>query len=79
LPGEQGYVGWKIVVGNKEVPYGEFLGDVVNFVLVSFAVYVFIVRFLRWMMRTKETAPPLTKDQELLTEIRDLLRAKAGP
>ena len=81
LPGEQGYVGWKLVVGSKEVPYGAFLGDLVNFILVAFAVYVFIVRFLGWMMHSKATAPPppLTKDQELLTEIRDLLKARATP
>ena len=81
LPGEEGYVGWKFVVGNKEVPYGAFLGDAVNFLFVSLAVYVFIVRFLGWVMRSKEAAPPpsLTKDQELLTEIRDLLKAKAAP
>jgi len=30
LPGEKGYVGWKIVSGSKEVPYGAFLGDLVN-------------------------------------------------
>jgi large conductance mechanosensitive channel len=81
LPGEEGYVGWKIVVGSKEVPYGAFLGDAVNFLFVSLAVYVFIVKFLGWVMRSKEAAPPppLTKDQELLTEIRDLLKAKAAP
>src|SRR5258707_2926128 len=81
LPGEQGYVGWKIVVGSKEVPYGAFLGDAVNFLFGSFAVYVFIVKFLSWSVRSKETAPlpPLTKDQELLTDIRDLLKAKTAP
>src|SRR5207253_6135462 len=81
LPGEEGYVGWKLVVGSKEVPYGAFLGDLVNFVFVSFAVYVFIVRFRGWAVRSREAAPlpPLTKDQELLTEIRDLLKAKPAP
>jgi large conductance mechanosensitive channel len=37
VPGEQGYLGWKIVVGEKEVPYGLFLGEVVNFVIVASA------------------------------------------
>jgi large conductance mechanosensitive channel len=79
LPGEQGYVGWKLVIGSKEVPYGQFLGDVVNFLLVTIALYLFIVKFLRWVMKTKAaTPPPPTKDQELLTEIRDLLKAQAA-
>jgi hypothetical protein len=43
-------------------------------------VGLFIVKFLGWLMKTKkeETAapPPPTKEQELLTEIRDLLKAR---
>jgi large conductance mechanosensitive channel len=78
LPGEQSYVGWKLVIGEKEVPYGLFVGEVVNFVIISLALFVFIVKFLGWVMTVKKeevTAPlPLTKDQELLIEIRDLLK-----
>ena len=47
-------------------------------VLVGLALFLFIKKFLGWMMklRREEVAatPPLTKDQELLTEIRDLLK-----
>ena len=47
-----------------------------NFLIVAFALFLFIVKFLGWIMRTKKEAPPppLTKDQELLVEIRDLLK-----
>ena len=83
LPGEQGYLGWKLVVAGKEVPYGLFLGEVVNFLIVALALWIFMVKFLGWIMRSKPQAPPalpLTKDQELLTEIRDLLSKQAtGP
>lgn len=79
LPGDQGYTHWKWVIDGKEIPFGLFLGDVVNFLLVALAVFLFIVKFLGWAMRTRKEAeaapPPLTKDQELLTEIRDLLKA----
>lgn len=78
LPGEQGYLGWKIVIGAKEVPYGLFIGEVVNFLIVALALFIFIVKFLGWIMKTKKeeaVAPPQpTKDQVLLTEIRDLLK-----
>jgi large conductance mechanosensitive channel len=55
---------------------------VVNFLIVAFALFVFIVKFLGWVMTFKkqeseekvEVPPPPTKDQELLTEIRDLLK-----
>ena len=77
VPGEQGYLGWKIAVGAKEIPYGLFLGEMVNFVIVAFALYLFIVKFLGWAMRTKQSAPPAPSRQEaLLAEIRDLLKAR---
>ena len=78
LPGDQGYLGWKIVVGAKEVPYGLFIGELVNFLIVAFALYLFIVKFLGFVMKAKETAPPPpSKEETLLAEIRDLLKARA--
>ncbi len=78
VPGEQGYLGWKLVVGAKEVPYGLFIGEVVNFVVIAFVLYLFIVKFLSLVMKAKETAPPPpTKEETLLAEIRDLLKARA--
>jgi large conductance mechanosensitive channel len=77
VPGEQGYLGWKLVVGAKEVPYGLFIGEVVNFVVIAFVLYLFIVKFLSLVMKAKETAPPApTKEETLLAEIRDLLKAQ---
>src|SRR2546430_12932727 len=35
VPGEQGYLGWKIAVGAKEIPYGLFLGEIVNFIIIA--------------------------------------------
>jgi large conductance mechanosensitive channel len=78
LPGNQGYLGWKLAVGAKEVPYGLFVGEVVNFLIIAAVLFVFIVKFLGWIMKSKQkeaVAPPaITKDQELLGEIRDLLK-----
>jgi len=80
LPGEQGYLGWKWVINGKEIPYGLFLGEIVNFLLVALALFIFIVKFLGWLMKAKKeeaaAPPPPTRDQELLMEIRDLLKEK---
>lgn len=78
LPGEQGYLGWKAVVNGKEIPYGLFIGEVVNFLIVAAALFIFIVKFLGWIMKNKAPeapapAPSMTKEEQLLTEIRDLL------
>ena len=81
FPSEKGYLGWKFVFDGKEVPYGLFIGEVVNFLVVSLAIFVFLVKFLKFMMKEEKKTeaapagpPPLTKDQELLVEIRDLLK-----
>jgi len=82
FPGEQGYLGWKIAVGAKEVPYGLSLGELLNFVIVAFVLYLFIVKFLGFVMRTKQAAPAAppepSKEQVLLAEIRDLLKAQGA-
>lgn len=81
LPGDKGYQGWVWNVGDKTIPYGKFLGAVVNFLIVALVLYVFIVKFLGWIMKTQQDqsaapAPP-TRDQELLMEIRDILKQRA--
>ena len=77
VPAEQGYLGWKWVVNGKDIPYGLFLGEIVNFLIVALALYLFLVKFVSMLTQAKKeeaAAPPaLTKDQELLTQIRDLL------
>jgi large conductance mechanosensitive channel len=82
LPGKQGYLDWKWVINGKEVPYGLFLGEIVNFLIVALALFIFVVKFLGWLIHIRKeevaAAPPLTKDQELLTEIRDLLKQRNG-
>ena len=82
IPGDQGYLGWKWTINGKDVPYGLFLGETVNFLIVAAALYIFIVKFLGLVIRAKAAAPvlPPTLDQQLLTEIRDLLKKSAtGP
>jgi large conductance mechanosensitive channel len=82
LPGEKGYASWKWVIAGQEVPYGLFLGEVVNFLIVALALFLVIRKFMGWVMRAKKEEeaklPAMTKDQELLTEIRDLLKGR-GP
>jgi len=78
MPGEKGYEGWVWQIGDQKVPYGLFIGEVINFMIVALIMFLFIVKFLGWLMKIKkeQAPPPLTKDQELLTEIRDLLKTK---
>ena len=64
----------------KKIPYCLFLADVVSFLILAAVLFVFIVKFLGWIMKTKaaeEAAPEPTGEEKLLTEIRDLLKARA--
>lgn len=78
MPGDQGYKDWKLPIGNG-VPVGLFLADVVSFIILAAALFFFIVKFLGWLMKSKAVvaAPEPTKEEKLLTEIRDLLKARA--
>jgi large conductance mechanosensitive channel len=65
------------------IEYGSFLTDVVNFIIIGFSVFVIVKTFEKLQSLrhrpVEEDVDPLTVDQELLTEIRDLLRAQAPP
>lgn len=65
-------------VNRVEIKYGLFLQAAVDFILVAFALFI-IVKALNRMKRKKEVietaAAPSSTDQ-LLTEIRDLLKNK---
>ena len=81
LPGDQSYKEWKLPIGDG-VPVGLFLADVVSFLILAAALFLFIVKFLGWLMKSKaadEAAAPAepSTEEKLLTEIRDLLKARA--
>ena len=59
------------------VNYGAFIQQTIVFLIVAFVIFLFVVKPMNAMKR-KEVAPPpapeaLSKDQMLLSEIRDLL------
>jgi large conductance mechanosensitive channel len=60
------------------INYGNFIQVAINFIIIALAVFVFVVKPVNALKR-KEVAAPApaagpTKDQILLSEIRDLLR-----
>lgn len=59
------------------IRYGQFINNIITFLIVSFAVFMVVKAYNRLKKKKEEApAPPAgpTKDQELLMEIRDLLK-----
>jgi len=65
------------------IAYGKFLQTVLDFTIVAFAIFM-VIKGLNKMKRKEEVAPAApaaepvpTKEELLLTEIRDLLKQKS--
>jgi len=57
--------------------YGQFITDLIAFLITAFAVFLVVKKFIGSLLIHAEKAPAaLTADQQLLTEIRDLLKQK---
>ena len=63
------------------IAYGNFITTLINFLIVSFCVFLVVkamnIATKRFAKQQAAGAAPLTTDQQLLTEIRDSLKAKA--
>ena len=59
--------------------YGAFIQTIVDFLIIAFAIFM-VVKAMNTVMKKEEEAPAEppkpSKEEELLTEIRDALRAK---
>ena len=59
--------------------WGSFLTLTLNFIIIAFVLFL-VIRLMNRLKAKEEAAPPApekpTKDQQLLTEIRDLLKSK---
>ena len=56
--------------------YGQFLTVSLNFIIIAFVLFL-VIRALNQLIRKEaEKAPPLSKTEQLLTEIRDQLKSR---
>ena len=67
--------------GAAVIAYGSFINTVIDFTIVAFCIFM-IINIMSTMKKKPAPAAPApppepTKDQRLLTEIRDLLKARA--
>ena len=62
-------------IGNAVVKYGSFLQNIINFLIVSFCIFIFvkIINEFKEEEKGEKKAEPCS-EEKLLTEIRDLLK-----
>jgi large conductance mechanosensitive channel len=71
-----------IDVGNATILYGNFIQAIVNFLVISFSIFL-VVRAYNSMQEEKDSVeeevaePELSAEAKLLAEIRDLLKAQS--
>jgi large conductance mechanosensitive channel len=62
------------------IGYGTFITVTVNFIIIAWVLFL-VIKGMNQVMKKEQAAPPPpappTREQELLTEIRDLLKARA--
>ena len=67
-----------IEVGDAQVTYGKFIENVIDFVVVAFVIFLMVKainHFRRQAEKEPKSAPP-PRQEQLLEEIRDLLKNK---
>ncbi|BAC12977.1 large conductance mechanosensitive channel protein MscL [Oceanobacillus iheyensis] len=73
----------KVTVGEAEILYGNFIQSFVDFIIIAFSIFL-AIKFLVKFKRQKEeeeveaVVEELSKQEELLTEIRDLLKEQSN-
>ncbi|HFL3491727.1 TPA: large-conductance mechanosensitive channel protein MscL [Legionella pneumophila] len=73
LLGGVNIAGLSFTVGDAQIKWGNFLQNVIDLIIVAFAIFV-LIKLINLLQRKKANEPePVTSEIQLLTEIRDLL------
>jgi len=62
-----------VIEGESAIMWGEFLTYVIDFLIVAFVMFL-VIKGINTLKRKEEEAPSGPSDNDLLSEIRDLLK-----
>ncbi len=60
--------------GGAVVAYGEWINTIINLIIVGFVMFMMIKAYNKMKKKEEEAAPAGPSQEDLLTEIRDLLK-----
>jgi large conductance mechanosensitive channel len=71
---------WPALVDAKKIgpvfAYGDFITILINFIILAFCIFL-LIKGMNALIKKAEAAPmPPTPSEQLLTEIRDLLKSR---
>lgn len=79
LTGGIDFTGLKATIGDANITYGQFVQSVIDFVIIAFCIFLMIKGMNKLNKKKEEPAPEAPAgptQEELLAEIRDLLKNK---
>ncbi len=71
------FTGLSVKIGNANITYGNFIQNVIDFLIIAFCIFIFIKLISRFQRKSEEeVVEEVKKDEQivLLEEIRDLLK-----
>ena len=68
--------GKSFVIGDSVIKWGVFLQTIIDFTIISFAIFAFIKLINLLKKKEDEEVKSPNREEKLLTEIRDLLKGK---
>ena len=79
LSGGVDFSGLSVKVGDATLAYGKFIQAIISFTIIAFALFS-IIKTMNSLKKKEEAAPAPTPapapEEQLLTEIRDILKAR---
>ena len=80
LMGGVNFTSLKATIGDAEILYGNFIQNTVDFLIVAFCVFLLVKAMMKFTAKKEEPEAPAEPagptTEELLTEIRDLMKNK---
>src|SRR4051812_6318633 len=59
IPGKINFPEASVTIGGGVIKYGDFLNNVISFVLISASVFFLVVRPVNWLMELRKTETPV--------------------
>lgn len=59
IPGKINFPDLSVTIGGGVIKYGDFINNVISFLLIAIAVFFFVVRPVNWLMSRRKTETPV--------------------